>query len=318
MKGMTPEQLAMLASSSNGSSSINMAEILGSADGNPQAIQMMLAQAANPQLTQQARKLYVGNLPVGIAINEQMLTEFFNSTVTRLGITTPNPVLSSWRSSEGTFCFVEFRSVQDTTTCLTLLQGVTLGGRSLRVGRPAGYKPPPPQFANYIVGCPSSTFKPPSIPPGLNTTMSSLVGADLGITNPLLTSMQGLSQVKQESSPAPTKVLLLLHMVTAEELMDDDEFSDIVLDIREECEKFGTVEQIVIPRPIGKETENENGGDNITGPRVGIGVGRIFIKYNGVKGSTAAKEALNGRTFNSNRVAASFYSEDNFTKKIYV
>merc|ERR1712130_297535 len=116
MKGMTPEQLAMLASSSNGSSSINMAEILGSADGNPQEIKMMLAQAANPQLTQQARKLYVGNLPVGIAINEQMLTEFFNSTVTRLGITTPNPVLSSWRSSEGTFCFVEFRSVQDTTT----------------------------------------------------------------------------------------------------------------------------------------------------------------------------------------------------------
>lgn len=314
MKGMTPEQLAMLANNASGSSSVNMAEILGSADGNPQAIQMMLAQAANPQLTQQARKLYVGNLPVGIAINEQMLTEFFNSTVARLGITTPNPVLSSWRSSEGTFCFVEFRSVQDTTTCLTLLQGVTLGGRSLRVGRPAGYKPPPAQFANYIVGCPTSTFKPPSIPPGFNANMASLAGMQMGMTNPLLAGMQVLPQPKQDSNPTPTPVLLLLHMVNADELLDDDEFNDIVLDIREECEKFGKVEQIVIPRPLGKENDK----DSDEGPRVGIGVGRIFVKYADVKGSVAARDALNGRTFNSNRVDASFYNVDNFLKKIFV
>jgi len=298
MKGMTPEQLTMLAGNASGSNSVNMAEILGAAGGNPQAIQMMVAQASNPQLTRQARRLYVGNLPVGMGINEQMLTEFFNSTVTSLGITTPNPVLSNWRSSEGTFCFVEFRSVQDATACLNLLQGVTLGGRTLRVGRPAGYQPPPPQFENYIVGFPAGSFKPPSAPLGVTPSLTNLTGTCLGTITP---------------TPVETKVVLLLHMVSASELMDDEEFSDIVLDIREECEKFGQVEQIVIPRPIveGKE------GDAV-GPRVGVGVGRIFIQFSDVKGSSAAKNALHGRMFNHNRVEASFYSMEDFLKKIYV
>jgi len=60
--------------------------------------------AANPQLTRQARRLYCGNLPVGMGLTESILAEFFNATVRSLGVQTPNPVLSTWMSSEGTFC----------------------------------------------------------------------------------------------------------------------------------------------------------------------------------------------------------------------
>jgi hypothetical protein len=107
---------------------------------------------ANPQLTKQARRLYVGNLPVGAGLTEQGLTEYFSQAAVQLGIKTPQPVLSSWLSQEGTFCFVEFRSVQDCTFAVGLLQGLTLGGRALRIGRPADYKPPPPALENYVVG----------------------------------------------------------------------------------------------------------------------------------------------------------------------
>ncbi|CAG8541288.1 2832_t:CDS:2, partial [Racocetra fulgida] len=47
----------------------------------------------------------------------------------------------------------------------------------------------------------------------------------------------------------PTTVLQLLNMVTPEELVDDDEYEDIVDDVREECSKFGRVIDMKIPRP---------------------------------------------------------------------
>lgn len=47
-----------------------------------------------------------------------------------------------------------------------------------------------------------------------------------------------------------TEVLCLMNMVTAEELVDEEEFEDIIEDIREECSKYGTVRSIEIPRPI--------------------------------------------------------------------
>ena len=95
-----------------------------------------------------------GNLPVGIGLTEQAVQDLFTTTLVALGIATPQPVLSVWLSSEHQFSFVEMRSVQDTNIALTLLQGIQLGGRTLRVGRPADYKPAPAHLANFVVGFP--------------------------------------------------------------------------------------------------------------------------------------------------------------------
>jgi splicing factor U2AF subunit len=38
-------------------------------------------------------------------------------------------------------------------------------------------------------------------------------------------------------------------MVTAEELVDEQDYQDILEDIREECEKYGAVDGLRIPRP---------------------------------------------------------------------
>ncbi|CAB4061529.1 NRBP [Lepeophtheirus salmonis] len=47
-----------------------------------------------------------------------------------------------------------------------------------------------------------------------------------------------------------TEVLCLLNMVTPDELTDDDEYDDIVEDIRDECSKFGVVKSLEIPRSV--------------------------------------------------------------------
>lgn len=49
---------------------------------------------------------------------------------------------------------------------------------------------------------------------------------------------------------SPTEVLCLMNMVTPEDLVDDEEYEDILLDIKEECTKYGVIRSIDIPRPI--------------------------------------------------------------------
>lgn len=60
----------------------------------------------------------------------------------------------------------------------------------------------------------------------------------------------GVPQLIDTSEDFATDVLCLLNMVTTEELRDDEEYEDIVEDIREECNKIGSVRSIEIPRPI--------------------------------------------------------------------
>lgn len=65
---------------------------------------------------------------------------------------------------------------------------------------------------------------------------------------PVQIQVPGLSIVGT-SGPA-TEVLCLLNMVTPDELRDEEEFEDILEDIKEECNKYGVVRSIEIPRPI--------------------------------------------------------------------
>ena len=48
----------------------------------------------------------------------------------------------------------------------------------------------------------------------------------------------------------PTEILCLMNMVVPEELVDDDEYEEIVEDVKEECGKYGQVKSIEIPRPV--------------------------------------------------------------------
>lgn len=48
----------------------------------------------------------------------------------------------------------------------------------------------------------------------------------------------------------PTDVLCLMNMMAPEELLDDDEYEEIVEDVRDECSKYGAVKSIEIPRPV--------------------------------------------------------------------
>ena len=47
-----------------------------------------------------------------------------------------------------------------------------------------------------------------------------------------------------------TNVLCMLNMVVAGELVNDQEYEDILEDVRDECSRYGHVVSLEIPRPI--------------------------------------------------------------------
>lgn len=115
-----------------------------------------------------------------------------------------------------------------------------------------------------------------------------------------------------------TRVLQLLNMVTAEELLDNDDYegkdefcpatqqptvtnrcAEICDDVRDECSKYGKILDVKVPRPAG-------------GSRQSAGVGRIFVKFETVDSTTSALKALAGRKFADRTVVTTYFPEVGF------
>ncbi|KEY63835.1 hypothetical protein S7711_09849 [Stachybotrys chartarum IBT 7711] len=145
---------------------------------------------------------------------------------------------------------------------LDTLNGMDVGGKKLKVQKASIG---PTQVANFDVGI---------------TAISGLASQSTG-------------EIEQSS------VVQLLNMVTAEELMDNDDYEEICEDVRDECSKFGTVVQLKVPRPSG-------------GSRQSAGVGKIFVKFDSKESATKALNALAGRKFADRTVVTTYFTEENF------
>ncbi|KAK6864389.1 U2 snRNP auxilliary factor [Apiospora arundinis] len=101
------------------------------------------------------------------------------------------------------------------------------------------------------------------------------------------------------TNPDESRVLQLLNMVTAEELMDNDDYEEICEDVRDECGKFGNIIGLKIPRPSG-------------GSRQSAGVGKIFVQFDTTESCKKALQELAGRKFADRTVVTTFFPEENF------
>ncbi|CAL5211220.1 unnamed protein product [Lathyrus oleraceus] len=137
--------------------------------------------------------------------------------------------------------------------------------------------------------------------------------ANQGTTQPkpeqesiLMHAQQQIALQKLIFQPAlvATKVVCLTNAVAPDELKEDEDFEEIIDDMRQECSKFGTLVNVVIPRP-------QPDGD-LSG-----GVGKVFLEYVDIEGATKARTGLNGRKFGGNEVIAVFYQENKFAQGDY-
>lgn len=116
---------------------------------------------------------------------------------------------------------------------------------------------------------------------------------------PVMIQVPGLSMVG--TSGPPTEVLCLLNMVTPDELRDEEEYEDILEDIKEECNKYGIVRSVEIPRPI----------EGVDVP----GCGKVFVEFNSVIDCQKAQQALTGRKFSDRVVVTSYFDPDKYHRR---
>ncbi|XP_015211976.1 splicing factor U2AF 65 kDa subunit isoform X1 [Lepisosteus oculatus] len=323
------------------------------------------------QMTRQARRLYVGNIPFGVT--EEAMADFFNAQMRLAGLSQApsNPVLAVQINQDKNFAFLEFRSVDETTQAMAF-DGIIFQGQSLKIRRPHDYRPLPgiseqPSFhvpgvvstvvpdsphKLFIGGLPNylnddqvkellTSFGPlkafnlvkdsaTSLSKGyafceyVDVSVTDQVGleavaglngmqlgdkklivqrASVGAKNanpsaiieaPVTLQVPGLQAL--QNTGIPTEVLCLLNMVMPEELVDDEDYEEILEDIREECCKYGSVRSIEIPRPV----------DGLEVP----GCGKIFVEYVSVSECQKAMQALTGRKFANRVVVTKYYDPD--------
>ncbi|KAM6921795.1 serine/threonine-protein kinase Kist [Xenentodon cancila] len=86
----------------------------------------------------------------------------------------------------------------------------------------------------------------------------------------------------------PSPVLRLLNLIDDSHLHNEEEYEDILEDMKEECQKYGAVVSLLIPK--------ENPGK-----------GQVFVEYANSSDSKEAQRLLTGRTFDGKFVVATFY-----------
>ncbi|KAK4230981.1 hypothetical protein QBC38DRAFT_467512 [Podospora fimiseda] len=119
------------------------------------------------------------------------------------------------------------------------------------------------------------------------------VAGEMGVN--AMSMLAGTTSVEGGAS----RVLQLLNMVTADELIDKDDYEEIRDDVQEECEKYGKILSLKIPRPSG-------------GSKQSAGVGKIYVKYETADSASKALKALAGRKFADRTVVTTFFPEENF------
>lgn len=73
-------------------------------------------------------------------------------------------------------------------------------------------------------------------------------------------------------------VVRLSNMVTREDLLDDEEYSEIVEETREEVSKYGKLREVVVPKPSGEGVDKDPPG-----------VGLVFLFYEDAQSAERAR-----------------------------
>ncbi|KOB61878.1 U2 small nuclear ribonucleoprotein auxiliary factor 2 isoform 1 [Operophtera brumata] len=155
-------------------------------------------------------KIFIGGLPN--YLNEDQVKELLMSFGQLRAF---NLVKDSSTGLSKGYAFAEYVDISMTDQAIAGLNGMQLGDKKLIVQRAS-------------IGAKNST---------------------LAMTGAAPVQLQVAGMTLAGAGPA-TEVLCLLNMVTPDELRDEEEYEDILEDIKEECNKYGCVRSIEIPRPI--------------------------------------------------------------------
>ncbi|KAJ8528239.1 hypothetical protein K7X08_021931 [Anisodus acutangulus] len=212
-------------------------------------------------------RIFVGGLPY--YFTEAQIRELLESFGPLRGF---NPVKDKETGNSKGYAFCVYSDVSVTDIACAALNGIKMGDKTLTVRRAGqGTLQPKPEQESILMHAQQQI---------------------------------ALQRLMLQPGGPPTKVLCLTNVVSPDELKDDEDYEDIMEDMRTECAKFGNLVNLVIPRPRpdGEPTP---------------GVGKVFLEYADVESSSRTQQGLNGRKFEGNPVVAVFYAENKFSEGDY-
>ncbi|XP_046913079.2 U2 small nuclear riboprotein auxiliary factor 50 [Dermatophagoides farinae] len=227
-------------------------------------------------------KIFIGGLPN--YLNEDQVKELLMSFGQLKAF---NLVKDSATGLSKGYAFCEYADASITDQAIDNLNGMQLGDKRLIVQRAS-------------VGAKSglSTTTSSSIPSSSSTTTIN----PAIISGPVTMQVPGLQITAMTTAIGnPTEVLCLMNMVLPEELIDDEEYEEIMEDIRQECLKYGHIRSMEIPRPI----------EGVEVP----GLGKVFIEYNSSIDCQRAQQSLAGRKFDNRVVITSYFDPDRYHRR---
>ncbi|GAA5824405.1 hypothetical protein JCM3770_004590 [Rhodotorula araucariae] len=211
-------------------------------------------------------KIFVGGLPT--YLNDDQVMELLKSFGELRAF---NLVKEMGTGQSKGFAFCEYVDPAVTEVACQGLNGMELGDRYLVVQRAAlGVGAGKPGGPGGGIGFPDDGTIPPA--PG-------------GPPASIMASAQGEGQ--------PTRVLQILNMVSVDELTNDEDYKEIVEDIKDECGNYGKVEDVKIPRPIKTAT----GKVDIRASEGVKDLGKVLVLFEKEEETTAALKAIAGRKF---------------------
>ncbi|CAM9317920.1 unnamed protein product, partial [Discosporangium mesarthrocarpum] len=267
--------------------------------------QVSASEVVDPS-TKVYRELYVGNTSPDMT--DMLLKDFLGNSMQQVGLTTkPGTPIIHTRVS-GNFAFVECRCIEEATNLLNL-NGIPFMGQELKINRPSKYPGPDTPHLNwadvlarYTSGNPNMSVSAPVgiFRPGVGGT-GAMAGAGAGAAAAAAAAALAAAVPPVKA----TKVLRLNNMLTQEDLEDEEGLGDIEEETKEECEKFGKVTSVCIPRPSTEVAQEKPG------------VGFVFVGFEGEVGATAAANSLRGRTFDGRKVEVTYWDEDMFAARVF-
>lgn len=239
---------------------------------NPYLVQSL---ALLPTAQNTDKKLYIGNLPT--TMTPPSLVKMLNIALLTLkpeDFAPGEPVIGSWVSPDGHYAFVEFRTAEEATKGF-ILNGFKIMGIPLKVGRPKTYQ-----------GLPQSVEE---------------VGPSNTVAAILMKTKKNIP-IKTYKFIMPTKVLCLNSIIKGLDIEDEDKYNEVAEDIKQECEKYGKVLGVFMPR---KDVE-----DNAT-----PGMGNAYVMYENVEQSKLARRFLSLKRFNNKLIYIQYIPEEDFINK---
>lgn len=106
------------------------------------------------------------------------------------------------------------------------------------------------------------------------------------------------------------RILLMLNMVVADDLIDDKEYQEILEDVRDECGSFGELEDIRVPRPAKRDKSSNVNPADAAKMDEAAGVGRVYIKFARHDSAAEALRQLAGRSFAGRIIVATLIADD--------